>query len=77
MGGVSVNKPEDVPLDRTHWADVNYEDSEPELNTWIFPYDGRNRLHDISMAYGNEVPAEDIYRSPCLMVRIAAASDRV
>jgi len=76
MGGVSVNKTEDAPLGRTHWAEVGYEDSEPEFITWISPFNGRNRLHDISIAYGNEVSAEYIYCSPCLIVRIAAASDR-
>ena len=77
MGGISVNKTEDAPLDRTHWANVNYEDGEPELITWISPFNGRNKLHDISLAYGNEVSADYIYCSPCLIVRIAAASDRV
>ena len=33
MGGVSVNKTEDAPLDHTHWAEVGYEDSEPEFIT--------------------------------------------
>jgi len=50
-------------------------DGECELITWISPFNGRNQLHDISMAYGNEVSAGCIYCSPCLVFRIAAASD--
>ena len=77
LGGVSVNKAEDASLDRSHWAEGGYENSEREFITWISPFNGRNQLQDISLAYGNEVSAEYIYCSPCLIVRIAAASDRV
>ena len=69
LGGVSVNK------DRDSWAAE--EDDESEFITWISEFNGRNQLQDLSMAYGNEVSADYIYCSPCLVVRVPAASDRV
>ena len=75
LGGVSVNKTEGVALDRSVW--VSERNKEGELITWISPFNGRNRLHDISVGYGNEVSAGYIYCSPCLIVRVAAAIDRV
>ena len=75
LGGVSVNKTESAALEYSHWADD--EDNEREFITWISPFNGRNQLQDIRMAYGNEVSADFIYCSPCLIVRVASASDRV
>lgn len=76
LGGVSMNKTEGAALEHSHWA--NWElGSENEFITWVSPFNVRNRLQDISMSYGNEVSAGFIYCSPCLIVRIAAASDRV
>ena len=75
LGGVSVNKTEDATPDRSHW--VSREDEKGELITWISLFNGQNKLQDISVTYGNEVYAGHIYCSPCLIVRIAAASDRV
>lgn len=75
LGGVSVNKIEGINFNPSLFAP--YGESEGEFITWISPFNGRNQLQDINMAYGNEVSAEYIYCSPCLIVRIAAASDRV
>ena len=75
LGGVSVNKIEGINFNPSLFAP--YGEPEGELITWISPFNGRNQLQDINMAYGNEVSAEYIYCSPCLIVRIAAASDRV
>jgi len=74
-GGVVVNKTEDLNFDHSRYR--AYEEGEGEFITWISPFNGRNRLQDINVAYGNEISADYIYCSPCLVVRIAAASDRV
>ena len=77
-GGILVNKTEDTDPSESYWA---CSDDEPEIGgeliTWISPFNEKNRLQDISMGYGNEVEAGYIYSSPCLIARIAAASDRV
>ena len=76
FGGVFVNKYGDT--DSRHSKLTRYEhDDETEYITWVSLFDSRNQLQDISMGYGNEVSAEYIYCSPCIIVRIAAASDRV
>jgi len=76
LGGVSVNKTEDGMFNPPDWA-TDEDDVEREFITWISPFNGRNQLQDLYMAYGNEVSADYIYCSPCLVVRIPAASDRV
>ena len=75
QGGVSVNKIEGIVPDNSRWISEEY--GEGELITWISPFSERNQLHDISMAYGNEFSADYIYCSPCIVVRVAAACDRV
>ena len=77
LGGVLVNKAEGAPIDRSHWAEEGLEDCDCESITWISALNERNKFHDVSVAYGNEISAGYIYCSPCLIVRIAAASDRV
>jgi hypothetical protein len=73
MGGTSVNKTEDVLIRCTRW--VVEGDGEPII--WISPFNDRNQLKDVCMRYGNEVTKECIYCSPCMIVRIAPAIDRV
>jgi hypothetical protein len=75
MGGVSVNKTQGAVPDDAPWV-ADY-DTEGEFITWISPFNERNRLKDICMAYGNEVTADYIYCSLCLIVRVAPASDRM
>ena len=78
LGGVSVNKTEDAMFDRPHWSDEEEdEEEEREFIIWISPFNGRNRLQDLYMAYGNEVSAGYVYCSSCLIVRIPAVCDRV
>ena len=74
-GGISVNKIEGVVPDDSRWVSEGFGGG--ETITWVSPFSERNQLHDISMAYGNEYSADYIYCSPCIIVRIAAASDRV
>ena len=75
LGGVGVNKTEDLDFNRNRYLEE--DEGEGELITWISPFNGRNRSQDINMAYGNEFSADYIYCSPCIIVRVAAAADRV
>ena len=80
LGGVSVNKTEGTALRRSrrsHWGGDEDDEGESEFITWISPFNGRNQLQDINTSYGNEVEVGYMYCSPCLVVRIPAASDRV
>ena len=75
LGGISVNKTECAGLDGSSWV---YEDHEKrEYITWVSPFNQRNQLYDISIAYGNDVTTGYIYCSPCIIVPIDAACDRV
>ncbi|KAF9648980.1 hypothetical protein BDM02DRAFT_3269016 [Thelephora ganbajun] len=75
LGGVSVNKIQDAAIERSPW--VSNGEDEGAFITWISPFNGKNQLQDVSMAYGNEVSVGYIYCSPCIIARIAAASDRI
>jgi len=78
LGGVSVNKTEGAALEHNAWAEDDLGGTiESEFITWVSPFNGRTQLYDVSIAYGNEVSGQYIYCSPCLIVRIAPASDRV
>ena len=76
LGGVPVNKTEVSRLDDSFW--VYDGESEGEFITWVSPFNGQNRLQDISKVYGNEsFSAGYIYCGPCIIARVTAASDRV
>jgi len=75
LGGIPVNKTDTVLLDRSFWIVDSEGETEGEFITWISPFNGRNRLQDITLSCGWEPSTEYIYCSPCLIVRIAAASD--
>lgn len=73
--GAPVNKVEGAPPSGSHW--VSEGEAEGEFITWVTPFNGQNRLSDTTVTYGNEAYAGFIYCSPCLIVRIAAAIDRM
>ena len=75
LGGVPVNKTESAELEDSIW--VAEGESEGEFITWVSPFNRQSRLEDITLAFGNEPSVGYIYCSPCLIVRIAAASDRM
>jgi hypothetical protein len=77
LGGVVVNKTEDLDFDCSRYLEDGEGDGEGEFITWVSPFNERNQSQDIKMTYGNEFSADYIYCSPCLIVRVAAASDRV
>ena len=75
LGGIPVNKLEDAAIDKSYW--VAEQDVQGEFITWISPFSERNQLQDIKTMYGNEVETGFIYCSPCIIVRIPPASDRM
>jgi len=75
LGGVRVNKTESAKLEDSIWIAEGLSDG--EFITWISPFNEQNRLEDTTLAYGNEPSVGYIYCSPCIIVRIAAASDLV
>ena len=78
LGGISVNKTEGAAFGLArNSAWIHNYDMGGEVITWVSPFNERNQVPNISMAYGNEYTAGYIYCSPCLIVRIADASDRV
>ena len=75
-GGIPVNTTEGLTPDDSSWVEDRLSER-GELIAWVSPFNQRNRLHDINMAYGNSYYANYIYCSPCIIVRIAAAGDRM
>ena len=73
--GISVNKTESAGLDGSKW--VSKDNQKGEFITWVSPFNERNQLHDISLGSWNQITGIYINCSPCIIVRIAAASDRV
>jgi len=76
MGGVSVNKTEDVVVNRSRWIPRELRGGGERI-IWISPFNDRNQLQDIRTTYGNEVSTGYTYCSPCIVVRIAPAGDRM
>ena len=78
LGGILVNKREDVSPDYGS-ASVrgDIDGVEWEYITWVSPFDDmRNQLVDI-VSYRSDNGDASLYCSPCIVTRIAAASDRV
>jgi len=72
LGGILVNGGEDVNPGSIHEDGV-----EREFITWVSPFDEmRNQLVDIVSNRADDGDAS-LYCSPCIVARIAAASDRV
>jgi hypothetical protein len=74
LGGVVINKTEDAEVDDSEW--ISEDDHQGETITWISPFNERNKLEDVRTMYGNQVEMGYTYCSPCIIVRIPAASDR-
>ena len=80
--GVLVNKTENVnpygpeDYDKSEW-DFDEGEPMPQFITWISPFNQRNKLEDYPVTLGNEASAGVIYCSPCIIVRVAVASERV
>jgi len=70
MGGVTVNKDEDPDPEYTE-----YDEYVEDFITWISPLNDLNELEATSIAY--EKQEISVCFNPCIIVRIAAACDRV
>ena len=80
--GVSVNKTEHANMSESKWASEEEEEEEEEEGrtefiTWVSPFNGRNKVQDLTVTLGNDVNPGIIYCSPCIIARIDAASDRM
>lgn len=73
--GVAVNITEGSPINDSYW--VSDEDYKGEYIDWVSPFDQRTKLRDVGLDYGNEVSIEVVYCSPCIIVRIDSACDRL
>jgi len=77
LGGVPVNKVEGAELNRSYWVSEDGGEETGEFISWVSPFNERNRLQDVTLAYGNDFSVGYIYCSPCMIVRVAAAIDRM
>ena len=81
LDGVAVNVAEGAALD--DYYRVSEGEGEGEFIEWVSPFSTLNKMRDIAIRstetgfYGGEQYRENIYFSPCIIVRIAAAIDRV
>ena len=78
LGGIPVNlKNGDLATHSDYWNGDNPEEVFEQL-TWLTDFHkSTNELMDVGLHYGNECTLEYIYSSPCLIVRIDPASDRI
>jgi len=76
LGGIAINLDNSTVASESDWV-LDYEKTNWKQITWVAPFKEWIILKDLAMAYGNEVAAEYIYCSPCLIVPIGPASDRV
>lgn len=77
MGGISVNLSNSVLAAHSDWNQEESAESYEQL-TWLTDSATfKNRLKNIGLTYGNEVSLETIYCSPCFIVEISPAIDRV
>ena len=85
LGGVPVNKREGANIADSEWVsneDDEYEDYEKTKGvfiTWISQFNEQNRVQDIKVLPGDRGDgfAVYIYGTPCIIVHVPAASDRV
>ena len=87
LGGIPVNLSNDtLAAYSDHWRD--WDEGDPEADdkpgevyeqlTWLTDFaESVNELGDVGPAYGNEPTVDYMYCSPCLVVQIDPASDRV
>lgn len=83
--GVLVNKTEDADphesglfdKSKPEWDSDDEEGTRVEFITWVSPFNARNKSEDYTVSLGNDVAVDTIYCSPCIIARIAPASDRM
>ena len=77
FGGIPINKDNKTLAKASEWLRDREVTEESMQITWIAPFKEENNLRDVVTAYGNQVAVDYIYCSPCLIVPIDPASERV
>ena len=77
LGGIPINVKNGAEARESQWVGTSGTTDNWEQITWVAPFKKGNTLRDVATAYGNEVSVDFIYCSPCLIVPIGPASDRV
>jgi len=77
-GGIPVNLQNDVLATNSEYWNGDNPKEEYEQLTWLTDFSkSANELRDAGLQYGNECTLGYIYCSPCLIVWIDPASDRI
>ena len=77
-GGIPVNLRNDVLATSSDYWNWDNPNEDYEQLTWLTDFaKSTNELRDVGLRYGNECSLGYIYCSPCLIVRINPASDRI
>jgi len=78
-GGIPINKDNKTIASDSEWLqpEGHVVTEESMQITWVAPFKEGNNLRDVVTAYGNQVAVDYIYCSPCLIVPIDPASERV
>ena len=78
LGGVPINTDNTTAARESDWVQERYTVRKNLTQiTWVTPFKEGNQLKDAATTYGNEFTVDFVYCSPCLIVPIAPASDRV
>jgi len=78
LGGVPINLNNSTVASDADWVQEGYEMPKRSAQiTWVAPFKEGIRLKDVATAYGNQYAMDFVYCSPCLIVPIDPASDRV
>ena len=77
LNGIPVNMSNKTLARHSIWNHIDLTEDYEQL-TWLTDFaKPANELKDTAVAYGNEVSLEFVYSSPCLIVRVDSASNRV
>jgi len=78
LGGVAINLDNNTMASDSDWMRMGYAVPKKCAQiTWVAPFKEGIRLKDAATAYGNQFAMDFVYCSPCLIVPIDPASDRV
>jgi len=78
LGGVPINLDNNTVAKESKWVQGSSGVTKKYRQIiWVAPFKEGNRLKDVATAYGNQVATDFVYCSPCLIVPIDPASDRV
>jgi len=78
LGGVPINLDNSTAASDSDWVHERHGVTKKWAQiTWVAPFKEGIRLKDVATAYGNEFAVDFVYCSPCLIVPIDPAGDRV